>query len=76
MNAGSSFRAALGRVALAFLLLASASGGAKELVFDTQDFAPFTFLEDGVVAGPAMEVIRAACRGMGQPCRINLLPWA
>lgn len=49
---------------------------APVLVFDTQAFAPFTYLQHGVVSGPAVEVIRAVCREMGQPCAFNLMPWA
>lgn len=46
------------------------------LVFNTQEFAPFTYLQRGEVSGPAVEVVRAVCREMGQPCDFNLMPWA
>jgi len=32
-----------------------------ELRFNTQDFAPFSYARDGVVAGPAADLIRAVC---------------
>lgn len=48
----------------------------QPLAFNTQAFAPFTYLREGGVSGPAVEVIRAVCREMGQTCRINLMPWA
>lgn len=48
---------------------------ANELVINTQDFPPFTYMKDGEVAGPAVDIIKAVCKEMGQPCNINLMPW-
>lgn len=63
---------------LALMLTASLvprPGRALELVLNTQDFAPFTYAIDGVVSGPASDVIRRVCKEMDATCKINLLPW-
>ncbi len=66
-------RAAAVASALPVWLMASE---VQPLTFNTQEFAPFTYLRGGAVAGPAVEVIRAVCQDMGQPCQFNLMPWA
>ncbi|OHD15128.1 MAG: hypothetical protein A2086_07065 [Spirochaetes bacterium GWD1_27_9] len=47
-----------------------------ELVFNTQEFAPFSYNIDGVVSGPGVDVITAVCEKTGtiKPT-FNLLPW-
>lgn len=47
-----------------------------ELRFNTQDFAPFSYARDGVVAGPAADLIRAVCSAMQITCSFKLLPWS
>ncbi|MBZ2172698.1 substrate-binding periplasmic protein [Nitratidesulfovibrio sp. SRB-5] len=53
---------------------------ASGLVFVTQQFPPFNYLErDGDterVAGPVAEIISMACERMGVGCTFRLLPWA
>jgi polar amino acid transport system substrate-binding protein len=46
------------------------------LRFTTQDFAPFNYEIDGKVAGPAQEIIAAACAKIKAKCTFELLPWA
>ena len=48
---------------------------AAELIFNTQDFAPFSYLTDGIVSGPATELIQRVCKEIKADCRFNLLPW-
>jgi polar amino acid transport system substrate-binding protein len=48
---------------------------AAELVFDTQDFAPFSYETNGVVSGPAADIIRRVCADMKITCLQRLLPW-
>jgi polar amino acid transport system substrate-binding protein len=48
---------------------------AAELVFNTQDFAPFSYAIDGVVSGPGKELIQRVCKEMKADCTFNLLPW-
>jgi polar amino acid transport system substrate-binding protein len=64
-------------VALTFsgLLLAVRCASAAELKFDTQDFAPFSYETNGVVSGPAADIIRKICSDMKIDCSFNLLPW-
>jgi polar amino acid transport system substrate-binding protein len=47
----------------------------KELKLDTQDFAPYTYLENGQVSGPAASIVNQVCAEMGAKCELNLLSW-
>lgn len=46
-----------------------------ELKFNTQDFAPFNYEINGVVSGPAADIIRKICSEMKIDCTMHLLPW-
>ncbi|MGH7421503.1 MAG: substrate-binding periplasmic protein [Candidatus Rokuibacteriota bacterium] len=48
---------------------------ATELVLNTQDFAPFNYEVNGVVAGPAADIIRRVCADIKVTCVLRLLPW-
>ena len=48
---------------------------ASELIFNTQDFAPFNYEVNGVVSGPAADAIRRVCTDMKIDCPMRLLPW-
>lgn len=65
------------RICLVFatLLAASAAHAETVLKFTTQDFAPFNYLADGKVAGPAYEIIVKACARIAVNCSFELLPW-
>lgn len=56
-------------------LLLTSVVGAVELKFNTQDFAPFNYTVDGVVKGPAAEIIRKVCDEMQITCSFQLLGW-
>jgi len=64
-------------LALAFsaplLPIGFASGA--ELKLNTQDFAPFNYEVNGVVSGPAADIIRKICSEMKIDCSMHLLPW-
>ncbi len=62
-------------LALAFCL-ASTPSWAQELKFTTQDFPPFSYNINGVVSGPAVDIIRRVCAEMNTPCSFRLLPWS
>ncbi len=55
--------------------LASTHAWAQELKFTTQDFAPFNYEIDGVVSGPAADIIRRICAEMNTTCSFRMLPW-
>lgn len=57
------------------LQAAGSPAGAAELRFNTQDFAPFSYLANGVVSGPAADVIRRVCTEIKIQCPLQLLPW-
>jgi polar amino acid transport system substrate-binding protein len=67
---------ALALVVLSGVVLArDHPAAASELIFNTQDFAPFNYEVNGLVAGPAADVIRRVCADMKIPCVMRLLPW-
>jgi len=47
----------------------------NKLVFNTQDFPPFSYMKNNHVRGPGAEIIRLVCKEMGIRCSFNLLPW-
>jgi len=51
------------------------SAAAVELIFNTQEFAPFNYSESGVVKGPAAEIVRKICLEMRIDCPMRSLPW-
>lgn len=59
---------------LVFPLHAFAGNGEK-LIFTTQDFKPFSYMENGVVAGPAVDIITQVCQEMKTACEFKLYPW-
>lgn len=64
------------RLALASLLAAACGiASAQELVFNTQDFSPFSYLENKEVAGPGADIIKAVCKEAGLAYAFKLLPW-
>jgi polar amino acid transport system substrate-binding protein len=48
----------------------------KDLVFNTQNFSPFSYKKDGVVSGPVAEIIRGVCYEMNVNCHFKLLEWS
>jgi polar amino acid transport system substrate-binding protein len=62
-------------LALGALLAPTGPVDAAELIFNTQDFAPFNYAVNGVVSGPAADVIRRVCADMKIECPMRLLPW-
>jgi polar amino acid transport system substrate-binding protein len=48
---------------------------AAELSFVTQEFAPFNYSENGVVAGPVADIIRKVCGEAHVECPMRSLPW-
>ncbi len=56
-------------------LMTSGSALAEELIFNTQDFAPFSFEAEESVGGPASAIIRAVCEAEKLDCAFKLLPW-
>ena len=48
----------------------------QELIFNTQNFPPFSYIIDGVVSGPVSEIIRGVCYEMNINCRFKLLDWS
>ena len=61
-------------LATACLLFAALARGG-ELKLNTQDFAPFNYEVNGVVSGPAADIIRKICGEMKIDCSLHLLPW-
>jgi polar amino acid transport system substrate-binding protein len=57
------------------LLLPIGFASGAELKLNTQDFAPFNYEVNGVVSGPAADIIRKICSEMKIDCSLHLLPW-
>jgi len=47
----------------------------KELILDTQDFAPYSYLENGQVSGPAASIIKQVSAEMNTACELRLQSW-
>ncbi|MCP4022583.1 MAG: amino acid ABC transporter substrate-binding protein [Desulfobacteraceae bacterium] len=63
---------------ITFLLLGSFfhfSASAQSLVFNTQDFPPFSYKIKDRVCGPAVQIIEKVCEKIGVGCVFRLLPW-
>jgi polar amino acid transport system substrate-binding protein len=62
---------------LLFLLLTGLTAiASQELIFNTQDFAPFSYEIDGVVSGPGVDIIKAVCAKTGTIKPVfRLYPW-
>lgn len=64
------------------LYLQAGASMAAELRFVTEDFPPFTYAlrepsssDDGIAAGPLVEVVRSVCERLQYRCRIDIHPW-
>ena len=63
---------------VALLLLLCSLGAhlsAAELRLYTEDYRPFSYLQDGKPSGMAVEVVEALIRRTGETARIELVPW-
>ncbi|NOX33073.1 MAG: amino acid ABC transporter substrate-binding protein [Deltaproteobacteria bacterium] len=56
-------------------LIFSSQAYSETLVFNTQDFPPFSYKVEGKVKGPAVEIIKAVCKKINVTCSFRLLPW-
>ncbi|MGL1936301.1 MAG: transporter substrate-binding domain-containing protein [Fibrobacterales bacterium] len=45
------------------------------IVFNTQEFPPFHYSNNNVIAGPVTDIIYMVCKEMAIPCKIKSLPW-
>jgi polar amino acid transport system substrate-binding protein len=62
-------------LAFSALLLPIGFASGAELKLNTQDFAPFSYEVNGVVSGPAADIIRKVCSEARIDCSMHLLPW-
>ncbi len=58
-----------------FALAASSSYGADVRVI-TEDYPPLNYIENEVLKGPAVEIVRAIKNKLGADAEIDVLPWA
>jgi polar amino acid transport system substrate-binding protein len=49
---------------------------AAELMILTEDLAPLNFIKDGVLMGPAVEIVQEIQRRVGSRAQIQFYPWA
>ncbi len=62
-------------ICLLLIVFGAATLTAQTLIFNTQEFAPFTYTRGDAAAGPAVDVIKAVCLEAGITHSIRLLPW-
>jgi len=60
---------------LMFMLTAQ-SVNAVELIFNTQNFPPFSYQVGSVVAGPVADIIRGICSEINVDCQFRRLAWS
>ncbi len=60
-----------------FSSTAAQAGGTEkqEVIFVTQDFPPYSYIEDGQGKGFAVDMIRQSCEYLKWRCRIKFRPW-
>ena len=57
------------------LLFCVSTAKAVTLTLNTQDFPPFTYLQDDQVAGPGAELVMLICQTAKFDCAMNLMDW-
>lgn len=60
----------------ALMILLSFNLFANELIFNTQDFKPYSYLENNIAKGAGVEIIEAVCKKAKLQYKINFYPWA
>ncbi len=60
-------------ICICFLFSSFAFG--VELKFNSQDFPPFSYNENGKVAGPVAEIINRVCKETGDTAIMKIYPW-
>jgi len=63
-------------IVAAILLFFSPSLLAAELMILTENLAPLNFVKDGVLMGPAVEMVQEIQRRVGSRAQIQIYPWA
>ncbi len=61
---------------VAFFLFFAQSSMADELMILTEDLPPLNFVKDGVLVGPAVEIVKEIQRRVESNEQIQLYPWA
>ncbi len=64
-----------GAVAVCLVVCFSSAAFGQSLVFNTQEFSPFSYDIEGRVSGPVAEIIETACQKSQLICSFRLLPW-
>lgn len=70
-----STKSVISAMVLSFVVIFSNNLFSADLEFNTQDFAPFSYTIDGIVSGPAVEIIKATCKEIEIDCTYNLMRW-
>lgn len=60
---------------LFFCLFFSAQVVAEPMIWVTEPFTPYSYEENGKVAGPFAEIVRAACERLKIECLLEIMPW-
>ncbi|MFZ5426914.1 MAG: substrate-binding periplasmic protein [Thermodesulfobacteriota bacterium] len=65
----------LAAAALVLLLAGWPDAARARLRFAIQEFEPFTYNQDGLPRGAAVECVFAVCKAMGEQCGMDIYPW-
>lgn len=57
------------------LLAAPARAEQAQLQFYTEEYAPVSFLHNGIADGMASELVRALLQRLGETASIQVVPW-
>ncbi len=62
---------------LFFVLLISVSALCAEdkLIFNTQEFSPFSYSQNGVASGPGVDIVNLIGKNIGVKTEVKVLPW-
>ena len=62
-------------IVVLFIFVTSIQGYTADLVFGTQNFPPFSYEKNGIVAGPGVQLIQAVCKEAELECTFKLGLW-
>jgi len=57
------------------ILITAVSAFADELIFNTQEFKPFSYQDSGNNLGVGVEIVQSVCKKAGLDCKLNFYPW-
>ncbi len=63
-------------IAVAIFLCASLPARCEELIIVTEDYPPLNYIENEVLVGPSVEIVKAIQKDLNNKVDIAIMPWA